>query len=116
MRMIAPIHADDCVWGLPERKLLGLAVVVGRVWVDEHLAEDVEEHVDHDRVACEFVLCRVADSSGLYLVDVLIVHSHEAEALAGCQLADSKLFAPQLRGQFDCVMFCHIRFVFNPCR
>ena len=60
------------------------------VGLDEHLAEDVEEHVNDYRVACEFVLAAVADSCGLYLVDVLVVHSHEAEALAGCQLADAE--------------------------
>ena len=91
------------VRGLPERELLAFAV-----GLDEHLAEDMEEYVNDDAVASEFILCRVADSCGLYLVDVLVVHSHESEALAGCQLADSKLFALQLRGQFDCVLFCHI--------
>ena len=78
---------------------------------DEHLAEDVEEHVNDDTVASEFILCRVADSCGLYLVDVLVVHSHEAEALAGCQLADAEFLALQLRGQLDCVLVCHICFV-----
>ena len=90
--------------GSEERQLL--TFVVG---FDEHLAEDVEEHVNDDAVACEFILCRVADSCGLYLVDVLVVHSHEAEALAGCQLADAEFLALQLRGQFDCVLVCHIK-------
>ena len=92
------------VRGLPERELLAFAVCL-----DEHLAKDVEEHVNDDAVSSEFILCRVADSCGLNLVDVLVVHSHEPEALARCQLADAEFLALQLRGQFDCVLICHIK-------
>ena len=83
-----------------ERQLLAFAF-----GIDEHLAEDVEEHVNDDAVTSELILCRVADSRGLYLVDVLVVHSHEAEALARCQLTDAEFFAMQFYRELN-VLLC----------
>ena len=92
-----------------ERQLCRCSVEV-LVGFDEHLAEDVEEHVNDDAVACEFILSALTDACGLHLVDVFVVHTHQSEALAGSEFADAEFLALQLRGQFDCVLVCHIRF------
>ena len=84
-----------------------------RLSVDEHLAEDVAEHVDHDAVACESVLCGVAYARGLYLVDVGIIHVHQPEALTRCELPYPEFLALQLGRELYLLFLFHVVFSFQ---
>ena len=91
----------------------------GVVW-DEHVAEEVVEHVHDDAVACELVFRGFGyrlfldlaafqhglDAVCLYLVYVCIIHSHEAEALGRGELADAVA---------ECQLWLYDHVVMLPC-
>ena len=61
--------------------------------INEHLDENVVQHIHHDAIPCEFVLRGATDAACLYLVDVSIIHSHQSEAFPFREFTDAEFLA-----------------------
>lgn len=85
---------------------------VVRFRFDESLAEDVKKDIDDDRITCQLVLRAIRNLCRLNLVDVCIVHTHQAKALTGCEFADAEFLPLQLGRERYLFLFLFHIFVF----
>ena len=50
------------------------------------------KYIYHNAISCTFILLAIADARCLYLIDVRIIHTHQAEALPRSEFADAVMW------------------------